>query len=649
MTPEGGDAQNVAVKNVQTTTNLVKQGTATGSVLSSTSSDTKYPSALAVYNAINNADISDHTVNGAPLSNAASYYYGSGVGAATTAAKTVTIESITSAPAAGMTIVVTPATTSNVANPTLNLNSKGAKAIKYNNSTTITAADSGKIWTAGIPSIFVYDGTNWVFAGHGVDIDTDTTYTADETTITKTSGNQFKAKTAAVANGGTALTTGGQVYTYAQGKTSGTVYKIGYDGGWANAYNAVTVDTTYLKKTDDDTTGKTEVAIDTSKMTTSGTSGLSSSSTKLVQEKAIAQALALKQDKDTTQTYKVGYNGTWANLGTTLDPSASGYVADNAVTAATIANAISSAVSGADISDHTVNGAPLSNEASYYYGSGVGGATSTAKTVTIESITTAPTAGMTIVVNPATTATSGTSMTLNLNNTGAKAVKYEGSTTLTNAKSAAIWKKDVPVVFVYDGTNWLYEGNKYVAGTGISVSNSVITNAGVRSVTASASTADDGTLAVNTNGTTTNPAVKGWNKTVKYDGTNAVGSTSKGVWVDTDGTVKAMTHTLEADVPSTAEFTDTTYTFATGTTDGAFTVTPEGGSAQTVSVYGWSNKQNKPNKSGETTAAEGKVLTYTSNSLDNNVAARYIQVPVANNAPNGGSATVSTLADIWVE
>lgn len=356
-----------------------------------------------------------------------------------------------------------------------------------------------------------------------------------------------------------------------------------------------------------------------------------------------------KQDKDNTTVYKVGYNGTWANLGTTLDPSASGYVADNAVTAATIANAISSAVSGADISDHTVNGAPLSNEASYYYGSGVGGATSTAKTVTIESITTAPTAGMTIVVNPATTATSGTSMTLNLNNTGAKAVKYEGSTTLTDAKSAAIWKKDVPVVFVYDGTNWLYEGNKYVAGTGISVSNSVITNAGVRSVTASASTADDGTLAVNTNGTTTNPMVKGWDKTVKYDGANAVGSTSKGVWVDTDGTVKAMTHTLEADVPSTAEFTDTTYTFATGTTDGAFTVTPEGGSAQTVSVYGWSNKQNKPNKSDETTAAEGKVLTYTSDSLDNNVAARYIQVPVANNAPNGGSATVSTLADIWVE
>lgn len=39
-------------------------------------------------------------------------------------------------------------------------------------------------------------------------------------------------------------------------------------------------------------------------------------------------------------------------------------------------------------------------------------------------------------------------------------------------------------------------------------------------------------------------------------------------------------------VPSDAVFTDTTYTFASGTTNGAFTVTPAGGSAQTISIYG---------------------------------------------------------------
>lgn len=41
-------------------------------------------------------------------------------------------------------------------------------------------------------------------------------------------------------------------------------------------------------------------------------------------------------------------------------------------------------------------------------------------------------------------------------------------------------------------------------------------------------------------------------------------------------------HTVETDVPSDAEFTDTTYTFANGTN--GFTVTPLGGTAQTVTV-----------------------------------------------------------------
>ena len=41
-------------------------------------------------------------------------------------------------------------------------------------------------------------------------------------------------------------------------------------------------------------------------------------------------------------------------------------------------------------------------------------------------------------------------------------------------------------------------------------------------------------------------------------------------------------HTVNSDVPANAEFTDTTYTFAGGTN--SFTVTPEGGTAQTVNI-----------------------------------------------------------------
>ena len=46
----------------------------------------------------------------------------------------------------------------------------------YNGAAVTTAAVASKIWTAGVPSIFVYDGTNWVFLGHGAD--NDTTYSA---------------------------------------------------------------------------------------------------------------------------------------------------------------------------------------------------------------------------------------------------------------------------------------------------------------------------------------------------------------------------------------------------------------------------------------------------------------------------------------
>lgn len=75
------------------------------------------------------------------------------------------------------------------------------------------------------------------------------------------------------------------------------VYKIGQNGSWVNASNAVTVDTTYLKKTDNSTTGATQIAIDSTKVTTSGASGLNVESTNLVQEKAVAEAIADKQAK----------------------------------------------------------------------------------------------------------------------------------------------------------------------------------------------------------------------------------------------------------------------------------------------------------------------------------------------------------------
>lgn len=112
-------------------------------------------------------------VNGAALSNAISSFYGTSDTAAATVQKEVSIPSITNLDV-GTVIIVQPTVTSTVANSTLKLNSFDAYPMRYNNAAITTSTDS-VVWSANYPSIFVFDGTYWVFAGHG--LDSNTTYT----------------------------------------------------------------------------------------------------------------------------------------------------------------------------------------------------------------------------------------------------------------------------------------------------------------------------------------------------------------------------------------------------------------------------------------------------------------------------------------
>jgi hypothetical protein len=70
----------------------------------------------------------------------------------------------------------------------------------------------------------------------------------------------------------------------------------------------------------------------------------------------------------------------------------------------------------------------------------------------------------------------------------------------------------------------------------------------------------------------------------KLTNTSKIGDTNKPVYFTANGIPEAINYTIEKSVPSNAVFTDnnTTYTFANGTN--GFTVTPSGGSAQTVTV-----------------------------------------------------------------
>ena len=132
---------------------------------------------LSAYRTSADQDVIDATkapntnkVNGIPLSTQNAYYYAESTSAADAVEKTVSIPAITELNA-GQVIIVKPTITSTVANSTLKLNSFTAYPMLYGGSNITTSTDS-KVWSAYIPSIFVFDGSYWRFAGHGADDNT---------------------------------------------------------------------------------------------------------------------------------------------------------------------------------------------------------------------------------------------------------------------------------------------------------------------------------------------------------------------------------------------------------------------------------------------------------------------------------------------
>lgn len=97
--------------------------------------------------------------------------FGTSTSAADATQKNVTISSIT-ALNEGQIIIVQPTITSTVANSTIKLNSFDPYPMRYNDAAITTSTDS-IVWTAGVPSWWRFDGTYWVFIGHGIDNNTE--------------------------------------------------------------------------------------------------------------------------------------------------------------------------------------------------------------------------------------------------------------------------------------------------------------------------------------------------------------------------------------------------------------------------------------------------------------------------------------------
>jgi len=170
LTNGAGYITSSALSGCQTTSNLV-------TTITSASTDTTYPSAKSVYDAVNEKADNTNIINGIPLSTSSGYFYATSASSATTVEKVVSIPSITELNT-GQIIVVQPTATSSVADSTLKLNNFTAYPMKYNNAAITTTTDA-YVWSSSRPSAFVFDGSSWVFLCHGYD--QDTTYSAMST------------------------------------------------------------------------------------------------------------------------------------------------------------------------------------------------------------------------------------------------------------------------------------------------------------------------------------------------------------------------------------------------------------------------------------------------------------------------------------
>ncbi len=167
--------------------------------------------------------------------------------AAGTAAKTVSVTAGTFALETGARVTVKFSNANTAGTPTLNVNSKGAKNIFHNGAQITTGGN--KALLAGTCD-FVYDGTQWHLIGNYVDTNDNTTYTfANGTngfTVTPSGGSaQTVTVTPSITNNVTGSGTSGYIAKFNGTNTitsgpqlgSGTTTYLRNDGSWATPTN----------------------------------------------------------------------------------------------------------------------------------------------------------------------------------------------------------------------------------------------------------------------------------------------------------------------------------------------------------------------------------------------------------------------------
>ena len=421
-------------------------------------------------------------------------HFGSCSTAAGTAAKVVSCTGFVLASGSRITVKFT--TTNTAANPTLNVNSTGAKAIMYRG-----AAISAGYLAAGRVYTFVYDGTNYELVGD-INTDTNTTYntgTATTAGLTKlytatgsgTDGTMTQKAITAALSGKAASShthTSSSISDFDEAVTAllpsklPNPYAVTFTGAASGTYDGSRAVTINIPTTG--STSKESLVIQLNGGTTEGddkfTFNGGTAKTVNITPASIGAAAASHGTHVTYGTSAPKANGT-ASAGSANSVSRSDHVHPLQTTVSGNAGSATKLQT-----KRNIDGVQFDGSASItHFGSCSTAAGTAAKVVSCTGFVLGTGARITVKFTVTNTAASPT---LNVNGTGAKAIKYRGSTI-----SAGYLAANRVYTFIYDGTDYELVGD-INTDTNTTYNTGTASTAGLTKLYTTTGSAVDGTM-----------------------------------------------------------------------------------------------------------------------------------------------------------
>ena len=421
-------------------------------------------------------------------------HFGSCSTAAGTAAKVVSCTGFVLASGSRITVKFT--TTNTAANPTLNVNSTGAKAIMYRG-----AAISAGYLAAGRVYTFVYDGTNYELVGD-INTDTNTTYntgTATTAGLTKlytatgsgTDGTMTQKAITDALSGKAASShthTSSNISDFDEAVTAllpsklPNPYAVTFTGAASGTYDGSRAVTINIPTTG--STSKESLVIQLNGGTTEGddkfTFNGGTAKTVNITPASIGAAAASHGTHVTYGTSAPKANGT-ASAGSANSVSRSDHVHPLQTTVSGNAGSATKLQT-----KRNIDGVQFDGSASItHFGSCSTAAATAAKVVSCTGFVLGTGARITVKFTVTNTAASPT---LNVNGTGAKAIKYRGSTI-----SADYLAANRVYTFIYDGTDYELVGD-INTDTNTTYNTGTASTAGLTKLYTATGSAVDGTM-----------------------------------------------------------------------------------------------------------------------------------------------------------